>query len=235
MIKNKYDEREQEYRLLLKKGKEVWEAQKNLGYIELDKPTPHGWDAEFILREDIARREDAWLYEYLLKEYGRKVWSRNKEFRVKTWKGKWVNIEPHIAKLWENDLEKYISKFKKFFALSDDPEDQNQVNYWKGRKFKCIVPYYFFKVKITRSYITHYKEHDEVLEQEDAYYNDKLKDPKYVKINKGWMWYGCASHWYRNYRNRQNRKQHKNEIHRFIREGKDPSFNDNYKDASWYC
>ena len=86
-------------------------AQRNLGYKELDKPILHGYNMEYVLRDDIARREDAWMYESLLKDFGGSVWCRDKSFTVysRSSKGKKEYLKPYIKKVTEREYESWIA------------------------------------------------------------------------------------------------------------------------------
>jgi len=53
--------------------------QGNLGYKELDEPYVRGYDIEYILRADIARREDAWVFQYIIDNLTTTSWSRRKD------------------------------------------------------------------------------------------------------------------------------------------------------------
>ena len=54
--RNKFFERHKEYMSLSKREDELLTLIRNQGYIELEKPIPHGWYKEFDLRDDIKRR-----------------------------------------------------------------------------------------------------------------------------------------------------------------------------------
>ena len=59
----------EKYKAFLSKMRERdtnWEAQRKLGYKPLEKPIHHGYDAYWILRDDVARREDADKFQYIL-------------------------------------------------------------------------------------------------------------------------------------------------------------------------
>ena len=231
MKKDKYDEISKEYRSLLKYSEEVAKAKKNLGYIDLEKPIHRGYDAEYVLREDVARREDAWLYQAILNDLGRKAWCKDKSFKRKYRKGKVEEIAPYVSKIYESQWQTFIPAAQKLFSVSSDIRDTPHP--WKGKVYVAVFPHWFLKVKISKHYVTQYKEHDEVLEQEDAWIDDKLRDHKFDKL-KGWGNYWTAPRWYRNHRNRTRRYQHKRELQKFVMSDKDPNFDDNYKDGAWY-
>jgi hypothetical protein len=233
MMKNKYDEVSKEYWTLLARQEAVETAQKNLNYIELDKPVHRGWNAEYVLRDDVARREDAWLFNALLANCGSKVWCKDKSFKRKIHKGKEEILKPSFGRIYESEWKTFIPAAQKYFTVSTNPDDHPCS--WRGRIYYCNLPWWYFTIKITKHYVTHYQEHDEILEQEEAWVENKLRDPKFLKFRgKGWGNNWTAPKWYRKKQNSNRRIQHKNQIHRFIREGKEPTFNDNYKDGNWY-
>ena len=63
----KRNERTEKFKDFLRKEEELnnnWKAQRALGYKPLDKPIHHGYDAYWVLRDDVARRADADKFYY---------------------------------------------------------------------------------------------------------------------------------------------------------------------------
>lgn len=171
------NKKEEKFKAYLRKEEELWKnhvAQRNLGYKPLDTPIHKGYDAVFILRDDIARRDDADEFEALIHYYGKSAWCRDKTFTKwdRTEKRK-IDIKPYFKKIDEDEYERLLPWCKKFFthSLVDDRTS------WGGsirKSFKINVPEFYFKMKIENHYETHYKVIDEILLQEEAEIEEHL-------------------------------------------------------------
>ena len=178
-------------------------AQSALGYKELDKPIHHGYDIEYILRADIARRDDAWEYQLLIDDFGQKRWCKNKDFKEYSYHNKReVYIKPYIDKVNHRQFDCWRDWFQKFWMRS--PKDD--VNNWWGyhKLYICNIPEWYLDTKITKHYKTHYKVIDEVLLQEEAEIWDELCGPKYVHL-----WNGYSSKDWKTIYNKKDRRHNK--------------------------
>jgi hypothetical protein len=185
-----------------------WEAQRKLGYKPLEKPIPHGYDAYYVLREDISRRSDSSDFQYIFDNFSKTVWCRRKDFMVYSYnERRYIKLNPSIKNLTEREYEKLPVKLKKYFYSVDK-------QYWNTirKEYVCTVPDYFFTVKIIKSYKTHYKVIDEVLKQEAAYLSDKLKEDYY----NYWSYYGSVPKKYVKLCNRKDRRKSKMSISKAI-------------------
>jgi hypothetical protein len=95
---NKYFLREKKIINLKLKDREISDAIRNQGYIELEKPIPHGYDAQWVLRDDILRRSDASAYQEALDACSRSIWSKDKSFKTKDYKTKKWFVQQPILK-----------------------------------------------------------------------------------------------------------------------------------------
>lgn len=151
---------------------EIRDAIRNQGLVELEEPIHDGYNAEWVLRKDYARRDDAAVYQEALDACKGKVWSRTPEFRYKNSKTKkWEQYYPALHKINKEKYEALSPSAKKFFFECSDKK-----KYWKygytDKEYRCTLSYELV-VLITKSYITHRKEHDNVLYQMDAE-NEKM-------------------------------------------------------------
>lgn len=201
---NTKDKKYKEYLKLLEKLNENYKAQKNLGYKPLEKPIHHGYDAFFILRDDIQRRVDVNVFQYILDNFSKSVWSRRKDFKYYSHKyKKYIKLNPSIRNINESEYGKLHESIKKYFIEFEE-------KYWGGiRKiYTCVVPSHFFKIKIVKSYKTHYKVIDSVLKQEESYLEDKL----YSDFYNLQAYHGNAPKRYTQLCNRRDRRNTKIEI-----------------------
>jgi hypothetical protein len=181
-------------------------AQRNLGYKLLDTPILDGYNMEYVLRKDIAARDDAWMYQDLIDEYGVTVWCRDKSFerRIRGTK-RTEPIKPWFKLIYEGEYRDWIAKYQALWRES--PKD-DRYSFWYGQEkaYKVNVPTWFFDTKITKHYRTHYKVIDEVLLQEESYLSDKLYWSGEFEAFK-WMNGGMKP--YAKMRNRSDRKHNK--------------------------
>ncbi len=216
--RNKYWEKDKEYRRILNALYENQTAQRNLGYVELDQPRPKGYTAHFVLRDDIARRDDAWVFQKIIDLCGSTAWSRKDDFAR--------NVKIHNDKIFaarHSNLTWY--QYPQFSGLSDYefhnlnlPEQVKKyftevIDKWNRRWYSVNVPYFYFEVKSERYYITKVKIIDEVLLQEEAELESKLYSYSDRRYN---YCHGTASKSYVRSFNISHRRQEKQKIHQFI-------------------
>ena len=193
MNRNKQFKEQKEILRLKREWNEIWQAQRNQGWIELEKPIPNGWDAKYVLRDDISRSPYAEELQEVLDACMVPVWSRRKDFKFKEYKSKkWSFKSPGLRKIDSKEYDKLSEKAKKYFYL-----DYNSNSFWK--RYVPFVDSWKLKVEITQSYKTHYREHDEILYQMEAEVEAKLWG-KYRF--KAWSGYRGMGEWY-SYQNKK--------------------------------
>lgn len=173
----KRNRKEENFKDYLKKKEELsknWDAQRKLGYKPLDVPIHNGYDAEWVLREDVARSPEAEKYESILFYYGESSWHKNEDF--KSWDKFYKRYDikkPYFKRIRECDYDNLYPWAKKFFTY----DIGNDVVRWgsTGRMYKVSIPEYMLKIKVTKHYDTHYKVIDEVLLQEEAEIEDEIR------------------------------------------------------------
>jgi len=215
--RNKYWQRDKEYLRLLDALHENHVAQRNLGYVKLDQPVPQGFNAFFVLRADVARRDDAWVFQTIIDLCGHTAWRRKnnfetvKERRTKPWQEKESYYDyPHF---WGINEEAYLNlppAVRRWFT-----ED---IDKWGRKGYTSNVPNFFFEVEVVQYYRTHGKVIDEVLLQEEAEFEDKIRtfrDQKYFHCS------GTAPAFYVRFWNVSDRRNTKQALHRMISQGKE--------------
>lgn len=182
---NKHFIKEKKIIRLKKEDEKNYKAIGNQGYIELEKPIPHGFNAEWVLRDDILRRDDAWAFQEALDACNETIWSKDVSFKAKDYKTKkWYVKQPKLKCINKEAYEKLSPTAKKFFVEDISYERR----YWRygfnDKYYRCTLSYELV-VKITQSYITHRREHDSILYQIDAEIEDQL-----YRISDGYPWGG---------------------------------------------
>lgn len=184
---NKYFLREKKIINLKIRDREISKSIGNQGYIELDKPIPHGYEAKWVIREDFLRREDASAYLEALNVCNSSVWCKDKSFKFKDYKTKkWFVQKPILKPINKEKYESLSPTAKKFFVEDTTKERK----YWKfgfnDKYYVCTLSYELV-VNITQSYITHRREHDSILYQMDAENEAEL-----YRISDGHPWGGYS-------------------------------------------
>jgi hypothetical protein len=166
--RNKYFFKEKTLIRLRMKNDEIRDAIRSQGWIELEEPIHNGYYAEWVLRDDILRRDDVAAFQEALDVCKDKLWGRNPEFRYKNTKTKkWEFAKPKLKSINKERYEALSPSGKKLFY-----EDTTKSSkYWRvgytDKKYRCTLSYELV-VKITKAYITHRREHDGVLYQMDG-------------------------------------------------------------------
>lgn len=191
MKRNKKAEKYKEFLRLQDAYYENIEAQRNLGYKPLEKPIHHGYDAYWVLREDVVRREDADKFQEILDNFSITVWCKNKEFRVwDRYYKRMVDVNPGLREIDQKQYNNLSTWAQRFFYSYEKQSS------WGGATrtvYAVNIPSYFLVRKVVKSYKTHYKVLDSDLQREEAeikaqldtiFYNERKK--YYCGSSKKW-------------------------------------------------
>ncbi|WP_299898577.1 hypothetical protein [uncultured Aquimarina sp.] len=184
-------QRQKEVRSIKRRQRKIWAAQRNLGYIKLEKPIRHGWFKESVITKQVEKYKNQEyiieLHEKLVKSF----WGRTKEEAESKW------YEEISRYLIHKDLPT-ISR-RSFNKLSDGAQRMCVPfrYYTKEKKvrlrFYVNLPKGSYKIKFTRAYVTHSKRIDPKLESEDALLEQKLlKHGYFEEVQKQYNW---KDHW----------------------------------------
>lgn len=228
--RNKYFEKEKALIRVKKELHENWQNQRNQAWVELEKPIPHGYNGEWVLREDIAKSPDGEILQWIIDNLGVEVWSKRKDFRVKEWRNnnKWQDIKPHFKRVDESTYEGYPASLQKYFRL-----DTSDKNHWWRPKYKVDIEPWKLVMKKTRSYITHYKEHDEILYQINA----ELKSQLYRISDVPYGGYSPPKWWRKTERRKakgKHRKENREIINAYNNGELEDDFYSSYKTEGMY-
>lgn len=187
MNRNKQEKQKKEILRLLRESNEIWDAIARQKWFELDEPYQNGWNAEFVVREDLARSKYNDELQYLIEEFGRTVWSKNKDFVEKYRKGKSRVIEPYFVKIYQREYDELHPVIQKYFSV-----DVTGESYWYGKRYYCNVERWKLDIKKSKHIVTHYREHDEILYQMDAE-NQAALDKYHGKVWGQWKGKGYVN------------------------------------------
>jgi hypothetical protein len=173
--RNKYWEKEKKYWEIRKALDLNKKTQRALGWVELENPIPHGYNAYFVLRKDISAREDAWIFQSILNLCAKSAWRRKNDFeKVKERKtnykyGSRVRVVDSYPELWsinEETYSKLVPAIQKWFTET--------INSWNNKIYDSSVPSFFFEIEVKQHYKTKVKIIDELLLQEESELYDQL-------------------------------------------------------------
>jgi len=204
MKRNIKEEKEKELIRLKKEREELFWSIHNQKLVPLDKPVHHGWDGHWILRDDISRSPEATRLQHIIDTYGRSVWCRKKDFKVRNRKtNKLDDVNPYFRNISEYEYEDLSEKLKKYFVLDTTNKYGNM--WWKPT-YKVYIDSWKLVLKVKRSYKTHYREHDELLYQ----MYDEVDSKMYNLTPFPWSGYSSAKWWRRDER-RKAKTKHRSE------------------------
>lgn len=159
MKRNKKEERKKKILRLRQEMWDIYDAIGNQGWIELEKPIHRGWNAEYVVREDFARGKHGRALQEVLDICGVSVFSRREDFKYKCYDTKkWEVKLPEFGSISEEEFETLSGEAKRYFWCSDNPR-------YVRKTYDCIVEKWKYTVVKSKNYLTHYREHDEVLYQ----------------------------------------------------------------------
>lgn len=238
MRKDKYAEAKKEWFTLQKRYEANRKAQRALGWIELPKPRFAGYEKFYVLRDDIARREDSWVFQQIIDKFGKTVKSKTKDFTYYDWTlRKKLVARPGIRAITIREFEALHPQVKKHFYKSEAKEDWD----FRSREYmyRCSIDQYYFSEKIRKYYITRVREHNEILAQEESEIRWMMeKNPLFSKLDSRNWWYGnhyTTPKWYRRMLNRKEKFAAKKEIRRIVKLDDCDGFRytPNHRDAAW--
>lgn len=227
--RNKKWAKEKEFRRLKNEFFDNRQAQRDLGWVELEKPIFSGWDAILDLRSDIKNRDDSWVFEWICKNLTVHVYSKRIEdfpWNKKSYRHEY--IVPHVRCISEDQYNNLHPQIKKHFVLDSFGLRSKEYKYRFGNWYICTIPDFYFEIKYVKYYKTKIKLIDEILLQEE----DDIEKELYSKYYDDFQWYRGVPRHFRNHLNRIQRKRSKMDLKRQIN-GEDPRYSPNYKDAKW--
>ncbi len=166
---------------LHREERKIWQVQRDMGMVELDTPIVRGWKRYFVLREDVARCNDAPFYQSILDKLNCVEICKRKDFKTKKKylrkKGNWELIEQKVKQHEPREFSKC--------NFSDKEKALFEEKYVKARWGKGLVKVFVFKeqwrfvFKIKPNIITHVKAVDEELERRRSEISDYLDRTNY--------------------------------------------------------
>lgn len=157
---------------LLEEQDRLYDIKNALGYEKLEKPYQHGYNAFHVLRDDISRRKDAEVFQYLLDNYSVTTWSKSGVF-YKVYKKHISDNRPHFKLISEEDYEKLSNKYKSYFFH----DSRYDTKYWNGtvyKKYRCYLPPHYLVMKVVNDYVTHKRVVDSEIERELDFVNKQV-------------------------------------------------------------
>jgi len=194
------EDKEKQLIQINKKEKKLREQRWNLPLLPLDVPYQKGWKRFFILRDDVARSKDANFFTELLSKINTEQFANNKSF-TKHKKKKRKKIEIDIQQQLKSFSEsEWIDN--KYCKLNDKERELFKlVKRWCNNRKKFYNEFLFteswrYVLKIKPHFITHYKMHDNVLEQQINELENKITNHNLRhKISR--LTYGKRQNWKR--------------------------------------
>jgi hypothetical protein len=139
---------------------ELWKAERTQAPIKLDKPIRRGWKKYYVLRADIARRDDAVTFHRILEKVNTTIYCRARDFKEKKNK---VRVDmPHELGFIETKKWDLPPAYKKFFVYKEKLKHGKYGKTWQKGWF-FLYPY-MFVTKVKPHYLTHYRPVDGEIE-----------------------------------------------------------------------
>lgn len=132
---------------------------KRTGPFELKEPYQKGWRRSFILRADIANRDDHAAFRYVLKHINNELVCSNKKFvqRDPENRKRWIPVAQPLnslsVKAWEQlseDGSPYSAYFRKYFV-----KKTKRTPFYVTERYVWMYPW-VFEYQIEPNMITHY-------------------------------------------------------------------------------
>lgn len=219
------EERQKKVRRLQNRQWDIWKLQRELGYIELEKPIRHGWYKEIVITEKADRYKNKAAILEIYNKIERYYWGRTKEEA----EIKWLNQTSKylIYKEFPTISKKQFNKLSyKAQCMCTSFQYRNECKKLKLR-FYIRIPKGAYRIKHARAYITHRKRIDPELISEDAFITSQLNKKGYYNITE-------AMNPWKNDWNSSNYKQEKLKLKRDLKGLKKHALKDVINDTiSW--
>jgi hypothetical protein len=239
--RNKHWLREKEFIRLNKQLQKNREAQRNLGYVELDEPIFIGWNATLIPREDIQNRKDSWVFWSIAENlssttFAKKISDFDWNRKVRPWENNYPM--PRIYSISESTYNTIYPEIRRWFTnevqLCSNVETQQHPYYGNrwfryGKSYYCKIPDFYWTIKYEKVYKTKSKIFDCILQQEEAEILHILKTKFYHQNRR----YSNAPKDFRKSLNRSQRAKSKQTLYNIVYKNMDCEFEDNYRSANW--
>ena len=186
--RNKIEKRQAEVRALELEYQKLQLAKWNLGYTDLPKPLRNGLTRSLVLRDDISRRKDAFIYQEILKACKYYVWGRDRKHLNKNWEKYHSNkrdlVYPGIKLLNSKSYNSLSHKARLYFIPVN-------ISLYHGfaRFYYCLLSKYHFVSKYERSYLTKQKIEDPAIDKRMQEIDLMLISNKYYNLS----WYGFSN------------------------------------------
>lgn len=184
---HKKAKKEKEFRKILKRQADLYQAKYDLGYIKLEQPIRHGWYKELILTEAVEGYKHAEAIKEVYKKIRTSYWGATKEKAVQAW--------DEERSRYGLSKDKPTISGKSYRKLSDKAKSLCVVFKYKvdhqrklKTRFYVNLPVGCTKIKFSRSYITHRKRIYPNIESEIAQLDNKQLYDFYELISGG-SWY----------------------------------------------
>ncbi|MEL6557622.1 MAG: hypothetical protein AAFQ94_05515 [Bacteroidota bacterium] len=150
--------------------KKLYKAWSSMGYKKLDKPIKDGWIKHLALREDVARRKDAHVFQQIIDRCGAEVWGSTKQRADQNWQRyhsghKSDQVKDGLELLFR---EKLVGMSKKARMYFDGYDWKWMIHRGYVKRYYCKVPRHYFVTTYSRSYIRAIQIRDSELERQIA-------------------------------------------------------------------
>lgn len=224
--RNKYYIRDKEYKSLCKKLCDNQQAQRDLGWIELETPIFIGYRAKLEPRQDIQNRDDAWVFWDICNslsttEFARKI--DQFHWNVKKKRNQFVDMRrPHIKGISESVYNSIPPQIQKYFKLDE--------HYSRYPYYYCDVPNFYWEIVYEKEYRTKVRRIDSDLKREESEIRRRIDFDFYNENNH----MSGSPSWFRRRLNKSQKAKSKQTLYNIMYNGdEDATFEDNYKSASW--
>ncbi len=181
------EQRKKEVRRLLKRQREIWKLQRDLGFIKLEKPIRHGWFKEIVITHRIEIFKNKDLIFEVYNKFENAIWARTKEKAAYKWQHQTSQhlIYKDIPTLSKKQYNKLSEGAKRLCIPFQFYSEKHKIR----TRFYINIPKGAYKIKFTRAYITHRKRIDPLLESESDLIAQQLEKPQYYEIEKSYYSY----------------------------------------------
>ena len=194
--KQSHNEEEKRLKKLYRELRTIWEAQRGLGWVELEKPIQRGYERVVVPRADYLKRADADFFIKLAEIVNNTVVSRDKKFLKKNYQtNKWEEMHAEPKKLDEKEYKALPEKFQREFFETIETHHHSWGNFTSTRKVYILDRQWRFTEKTQKHFMTRVRLRDADLDRREAEIENYLNTTN--QWEKIWKIYGShrKSYW----------------------------------------
>lgn len=181
-------QKEKEFRKISKREEVLYQRRSELGFIKLEKPIRHGWCKVIELTPAVEKYKNSDAIKEVFKKIRTSYWGTTKEKAQQHWdqeRSRYLlsKDKPTITRKSYNKLSEKGKGLCVQFWYRDVYQGRYKKRYYVNLPVGC------FEIRYRRSYITHRKRIDPLIEEELSELGSQCMSPRLFELTRSGRWF----------------------------------------------